>query len=258
MDYQGIARALWTNLQAGGVAQGGSTITQQLVKNILVGNERSYERKLKEAALALRLERELSKDELLELFVNYIYLGAGNYGVEAAAQDAGVRAGRIHKHLVELLELQHGFRVVAKGHCLHARHAEARAVFGDQFQALCAGVAGEKFTVVLHLLRDVGSLAAGRGAEIEDAFAGPRVEGLHGKEGAGILHVEPALAEAAEGGQRGVCLEREDGVLLSPRAGDKIVFHALVEPPTLDEPGRVGLECVDANVRGRGCVVPRE
>lgn len=87
VDYQGIARALWTNLQAGGVAQGGSTITQQLVKNILVGNERSYERKLKEAALALRLERELSKDELLELFVNYIYLGAGNYGVEAAAQD---------------------------------------------------------------------------------------------------------------------------------------------------------------------------
>ncbi len=87
VDYQGIARALYVNLTAGGVAQGGSTITQQLVKNLLVGSERSYERKLKEAALALRLERELDKNELIELFMNFVYLGAGNYGVEAAAQD---------------------------------------------------------------------------------------------------------------------------------------------------------------------------
>ncbi len=87
VDPAGILRALWTNLTAGGVQQGGSTITQQLVKNLIVGDERSYTRKMKEAVLAGRLEQELSKDRILELFVNYVFLGAGNYGVEAAARD---------------------------------------------------------------------------------------------------------------------------------------------------------------------------
>lgn len=87
VDFIGIARALVVNLRGGGVRQGGSTITQQLVKNLLVGKEKSYRRKLREAVLAWRLERELDKMALLELYVNYIALGNGNYGVEAAAQD---------------------------------------------------------------------------------------------------------------------------------------------------------------------------
>ncbi|HYX93041.1 MAG TPA: transglycosylase domain-containing protein, partial [Myxococcaceae bacterium] len=87
VDAFGIARAAVENLLAGTVIQGGSTLTQQLVKHLLVGSERSFERKLKEAILAYRLEKELSKEELLELYLNYVYLGAGNYGVEAAAQD---------------------------------------------------------------------------------------------------------------------------------------------------------------------------
>lgn len=87
VDLLGIGRAAWSNFQAGDVTQGGSTITQQLVKNLIVGKERSYERKLKEAILAYRLERELGKEAILELFVNYVFLGAGNYGVEAAARD---------------------------------------------------------------------------------------------------------------------------------------------------------------------------
>lgn len=87
VDPRGIARAFWSNLHAGAVRQGGSTITQQLVKNLLVGNERSYERKIKEAVLAARLERELSKEQILELFINYVFLGSGNYGIEAAARD---------------------------------------------------------------------------------------------------------------------------------------------------------------------------
>lgn len=87
VDFLGIARALVVNLRGGGVKQGGSTITQQLVKNLLVGKEKSYRRKMREAVLAWRLERELDKMELLELYVNYIALGNGNYGVEAAAQD---------------------------------------------------------------------------------------------------------------------------------------------------------------------------
>ncbi len=87
VDPAGIVRALATNFLRGGVRQGGSTITQQIVKNLLVGKERSYIRKLREAVLALRLERELTKKELLELYINYVYLGSGNYGVEAAALD---------------------------------------------------------------------------------------------------------------------------------------------------------------------------
>ena len=87
VDPLGIARALLVNLRGGETRQGGSTITQQLVKNLLVGKERSYRRKLREAVLAYRLEAELDKMQLLELYINYIALGSGNYGVEAAAQD---------------------------------------------------------------------------------------------------------------------------------------------------------------------------
>jgi penicillin-binding protein 1A len=87
VDVLGIARALWVNAMQGGVAQGGSTITQQLVKNLIVGKEKSYTRKLREAVLAYRLEQELTKEQILELFVNYVFLGSGNYGIEAAAND---------------------------------------------------------------------------------------------------------------------------------------------------------------------------
>ncbi len=96
VDYQGILRALWINLVAGEVRQGGSTLTQQLVKNLLVGGERSYRRKIAEAVLALRLEREMSKPQILELYLNYVYLGSGNYGVGAAARDYfGVSASEL-------------------------------------------------------------------------------------------------------------------------------------------------------------------
>jgi penicillin-binding protein 1A len=87
VDLLGVARAIVVNLQEGGVEQGASTLTQQLVKNLIVGKERSYERKVKEAVLAWRLENELGKRRVLELYLNYVALGAGNYGVEAAARD---------------------------------------------------------------------------------------------------------------------------------------------------------------------------
>lgn len=87
VDVWGILRALYVNLTAGETRQGGSTITQQIVKNVLVGSDKTYTRKLKEAVLARRLEQELTKLEILELYLNFVYLGAGNYGVEAAALD---------------------------------------------------------------------------------------------------------------------------------------------------------------------------
>lgn len=86
IDLSAIARAFVKNLKAGGTVQGGSTITQQIIKRLLLTSERSYERKLKEAVLAYRLENYLSKDEILTIYLNEIYLGARAYGVEAAAR----------------------------------------------------------------------------------------------------------------------------------------------------------------------------
>lgn len=87
VDALGITRALATNLISGETRSGASTLTQQLVKNLLVGSERSYKRKLREAVLAWRLERSLGKQRILELYINYVALGSGNYGVQAAAND---------------------------------------------------------------------------------------------------------------------------------------------------------------------------
>jgi len=88
LNYWGIARAMLINLRHGGTRQGGSTITQQVVKNLLLGtHERTYARKIREALLARRLEQELSKDEILELYINNIYFGRGRYGIEEAARD---------------------------------------------------------------------------------------------------------------------------------------------------------------------------
>jgi penicillin-binding protein 1A len=82
-----IVRALVNDVIAGGKVQGGSTITQQVVKSLLLTPQKSYERKLKEMLLATRLERQLSKDEILGLYLNHIYLGSGAYGVAAAAAE---------------------------------------------------------------------------------------------------------------------------------------------------------------------------
>ncbi|HZN43221.1 MAG TPA: PBP1A family penicillin-binding protein [Actinomycetota bacterium] len=85
IDPSAVARAALTNLQAGGVVEGGSTITQQYVKNVYTTGDRTFGRKLREAALAIQLEEELSKREILERYLNTIFLGNGSYGVEAAA-----------------------------------------------------------------------------------------------------------------------------------------------------------------------------
>jgi penicillin-binding protein 1A len=85
IDYLGITRAAWANLRAGHVVQGGSTITQQVAKLLIVGQERSLGRKVREAMLAHRIEERLSKDQILGIYLNHVYLGHGAYGVAAAA-----------------------------------------------------------------------------------------------------------------------------------------------------------------------------
>ncbi len=86
IDPIGIARALYQNYRRGRIAEGGSTITQQLTKVLFLTPDKSIERKLKEAVLALELERRYSKDRILEMYLNQVYFGQGAYGVEAAAR----------------------------------------------------------------------------------------------------------------------------------------------------------------------------
>jgi penicillin-binding protein 1A len=86
IDPIGIGRAIYRNVAGSGGLQGGSTLTQQLAKNLFLTQERTASRKIQEAILALWLERNYSKDQLLELYLNRVYFGAGAYGVEAAAQ----------------------------------------------------------------------------------------------------------------------------------------------------------------------------
>jgi penicillin-binding protein 1A len=86
VDAEGVARALWRDLQEGAIVEGGSTITQQLVRNLYISREQTVERKLKEACLAVKLEREWSKQRILANYLNSVFYGNLAYGVEAASQ----------------------------------------------------------------------------------------------------------------------------------------------------------------------------
>lgn len=86
IDLVGLGRAAYANLRARRVVQGGSTITQQLAKNVFLTHERTFTRKIQETLLALWLERRFTKDQILTIYLNRVYLGAGTYGVEAASR----------------------------------------------------------------------------------------------------------------------------------------------------------------------------
>ncbi len=100
MDAMGVLRALWRNITSRRLREGGSTITQQLAKIAFLTPAKSLERKVQELFLAFRLEREFSKDEILTLYLNRVYLGAGSYGVDAAAKRYFGKSAR-HVNLAE-------------------------------------------------------------------------------------------------------------------------------------------------------------
>ena len=87
VDAKSVVRALFQNLTTGRIVSGGSTITQQITKNLILGPEKAYSRKIKEAILSYRIEKNLSKDEILYLYLNHIYLADGVYGVEMASRN---------------------------------------------------------------------------------------------------------------------------------------------------------------------------
>ena len=94
VDFFGIARAMVTNARAGHLVQGGSTVTQQVAKNVFLTPERSLSRKLQEVLLAFWLEARFSKKEIMAIYLNRVYLGAGTYGVDAAAKRYFNKSGR--------------------------------------------------------------------------------------------------------------------------------------------------------------------
>jgi penicillin-binding protein 1A len=98
VDPIGTARGIWLSLRHGGSVRGVSTITQQLARNIFLTNKRDYGRKVREAILALALERRFSKDQILELYLNRVYFGGGAYGIDAASR-------RFFGHSAERLSL---------------------------------------------------------------------------------------------------------------------------------------------------------
>ncbi len=104
VDLRGLARAALVNLRAGAVVQGGSTITQQVAKNLFLSPARTLERKVQEVLLALWLERRFTKEQILALYLNRVYYGAGAYGVDAAARKFfGVPASRLSTYQAAVL-----------------------------------------------------------------------------------------------------------------------------------------------------------
>lgn len=85
VDFKALLRALWVNITEGSKAQGGSTITMQLSRNLFLTNEKELSRKIKEMIIAINLEQRFSKEEILEMYLNQIYFGHGKNGIEAAA-----------------------------------------------------------------------------------------------------------------------------------------------------------------------------
>ncbi|WP_162848591.1 transglycosylase domain-containing protein [Paenibacillus nanensis] len=107
IDILSLGRALAADLKAGGMVQGGSTITMQLARNLFLSHDKTIARKLKESAIALHIERNYSKEQILSLYLNQIYFAHGTYGIEQAAQlyfGKTVRAGSKDQETISLSE----------------------------------------------------------------------------------------------------------------------------------------------------------
>src|ERR1700733_3545822 len=141
VDPLGILRALMHDVLRRGNAQGGSTITQQLAKNLFLTQERTVSRKLQEVALAFWLEHRFSKAQILELYLNRVYFGAGAYGVEAAAQRYFAKSAR-HLTLAEaamLAGLVQSPSRLAPSHNPDGAERRARVVLADMAEQKLAG-----------------------------------------------------------------------------------------------------------------------
>jgi penicillin-binding protein 1A len=164
-DPIGLARAMVTNIRAGGSVQGGSTLTQQLAKNLFLSPERSIERKIQELILSVWLETKFSKQDIMELYLNRVYFGSGAYGIEAAAQRYFNKPAA-HVTLAEAAMLAGLVKAPSRLAPTRDRAAaEARA------QLVLAAMADERF---------ITQQDAARALTVSAAIAKPRPEGSAG------------------------------------------------------------------------------
>jgi len=145
LDYSGMLRAAWANLTSGEIKQGGSTITQQVVKSLLLTPEKTFARKLREAILAHRIEKRLSKPQILYIYLNQVYFGEGAYGLQAAAREYfGVDAAKLNVPQAALLAgllqaparydpRKHPERALERRHYVLARMLEDGRLTPDEF-----------------------------------------------------------------------------------------------------------------------------
>lgn len=147
VDPIGVARALKVRIERGTWVQGGSTITQQLARNIFLTNSRTFGRKVKEAILALALERRFTKDQILELYLNRVYFGGGAYGIDAASR-------RFFGHSAEQLSLAEAAIIagLVKAPSNYSPTADAEA-------------ARSRAGVVIKLMQETGDITAAEAAE---------------------------------------------------------------------------------------------
>jgi penicillin-binding protein 1A len=151
VDPIGIARSFWVRLQSGQWKQGGSTITQQLARNIYLNNNREFGRKLREIILAMALETKFSKDQILELYLNKVYFGGGAFGVDSASR-------KFFDHGAEELDLAESAIIagLVKAPSHYSPTADAEAAIGR------AGV-------VIKVMQDAGMITAEEAAKVKPA-----------------------------------------------------------------------------------------
>ena len=237
VDLRGLARALWRDLREGRRAEGGSTLTQQLARNLFLGPEQTVRRKAQEAVLALELERRIPKDRLLELYLDRTYFGGGAYGIDAAAR---LYFGRPARELdlaqaVLLAALPEAPSRMSPGNDLAAAHARAARVLaamraegwiGPQAQAdalahpaepVAAAAAGEGgFGPLLDLAAaEARSHAPGRPDLVVRLTVDPRLQRLAAEA------VRSGVAEAAGAGatQGALAALAPDGAVVALQGG---------------------------------------
>ncbi len=151
VDPIGIARSFWVRVQRGYWAQGGSTITQQLARNIYLNNNRDFGRKLREIILALAMETKFSKKQILELYLNKVYFGGGAYGIDSASR-------RFFDHGAEDITLAEATIIagLVKAPSRYSPTADAKAAIGR------AGV-------VLEVMQDAGMITAEQASSVQPA-----------------------------------------------------------------------------------------
>ena len=222
IDLRGVARAMLANLRAGRIVQGGSTISQQLAKNLFLTPERTFVRKIQEMVLAWQLEQRFSKDEILALYLDRVYFGAGAYGVEAAAQRYFGRSAR-HVSLGEAALLAGLLK------------APSRYSPANDLQRAAA-----RATVVLDLMYETGRITEGE--RIEAAQTPIRVARAASTPGAGYF------IDSIEQEARTLAGDREADIVVfttldidAQRAAENAVRSVMTDPDTARGAGQAAL-----------------